>query len=348
MKIQEQVPLAPLTTMGVGGPARYFAQTTTAEEVREALGFARSRNVPFFVLGGGSNLVVADHGFPGLVIRIGIRGISEGEDGSRIFEAGAGEDWDGFVAHAVARNCAGVECLSGIPGTVGGTPVQNVGAYGQEVAETILSVRALDVESGCEREFTNAECGFAYRTSRFNATERGRYIIVGVTFALTLGGAPKIAYGDLRKSFAEGAAPTLSEVRETVLSVRRSKGMVLVDGDSDCRSAGSFFKNPVLTDEQFQDLERRTTARGLTVPSYPALASQRKVSAAWLIEQAGFPKGYSRGPAGISTKHTLAIVNCGGATAADVIALKDEIQRGVADQFGIELKPEPVFLGFEG
>ncbi len=186
-----------------------------------------------------------------------------------MLDVGAGEDWDELVAHAVARNCAGIECLSGIPGTVGGTPVQNVGAYGQEVAETILRLRALDVESGCEREFTNAECGFAYRASRFNTMERGRYIILGVTFALTPSGAAKIAYGDLKKSFAEGSTPTLSEVRDTVLSVRRSKGMVLVEGDSDCRSAGSFFKNPVLTDDQFRDLEKRAKARGLTVPTIP-------------------------------------------------------------------------------
>jgi UDP-N-acetylmuramate dehydrogenase len=349
VKIREQVPLAPLTTMKVGGPARFFAEATTVQEVREALEFASRQNVPCFVLGGGSNLVVSDAGFAGLVLKIAISGISEFEDsGKLMFNAGAGEDWDALVAHVIARNCAGVECLSGIPGTVGGTPVQNVGAYGQEVSETISRVRALDVETGCEREFTNAECGFAYRTSRFNTTDRARYIILGVTFSLTPGGAPRIAYGDLKKCLAEPSCPpTLAEVRETVLAVRRSKGMVIVDGDSNSRSAGSFFKNPVLSEGQFKDLEQRAIAQGLAVPSYPALTSQRKVSAAWLIEQAGFPKGYSRGPAGISTKHTLAIVNRGGAKADDIIALKNDIQRAVVGQFGIELQPEPVLLGFE-
>lgn len=334
--------------MGVGGPARYFAEAVTAQEIRDALDFARSHNVPFFVLGGGSNLVISDRGFDGLVLKIAIRGISEREDGGKAaFEVGAGEDWDGFVAYAVHRTCAGVECLSGIPGTVGGTPVQNVGAYGQDVAETISRVRVLDVETGCEREFTNAECGFGYRASRFNMHDRGRYIITGVTFTLTPGGSPRIAYGDLKKCFAVGSVPTLSEVRNTVLSIRRSKGMVILDGDSDCRSAGSFFKNPVLTDQHFRDLEQRASARGLTIPSYPALASQRKVSAAWLIEQAGFPRGYSCALAGISTRHTLAIVNRGGAKAADIVALKDEIQLAVNEQFGIVLQPEPVFLGFD-
>jgi UDP-N-acetylmuramate dehydrogenase len=348
VNIREQVPLAPLTTMQVGGAARFFAEATSADDVREALDFARSRNVPLFVLGGGSNLVVSDQGFTGLVLKVAISGISAREDsGKIIFEVGAGEDWDGFVAQVIQRNCGGVECLSGIPGTVGGTPVQNVGAYGQEVAETILRVRALEIESGCEREFTNAECDFAYRTSRFNTTDRGRYIILSVSFALTPGGAPKVAYADLRRRFADGSNPKLAEVRETVLATRLSKGMVIVDGDSDCRSAGSFFKNPVLTDDQFRTLDQRAAARGLTIPRYPALASRRKVSAAWLIEQAGFTKGYSRGPAGISSKHTLAIVNRGGAKASDIMALKNDIQRAVADQFGIELKPEPVFLGFE-
>ncbi len=363
MKIQEQVALAPLTTMKVGGPARYFVEAETSEDIREAIAFARSRNLPFFVLGGGSNLVVADAGFDGVVVKTALCGIKEigpnlpiaGRYGAPavadaedhlIFEVGAGQDWDNFVAHAVERDCAGLECLSGIPGTVGATPVQNVGAYGQEVAETIISVKALEIESGRECEFTNAECGFAYRTSRFNTVDRGRFVILGVTFALRPSGAPKIAYGDLKKCFAQNARPALAEVRDAVLAVRRGKGMVVANDDPDSRSAGSFFKNPVLSEEQFRDLEQRASARGLTIPSYPALASQHKVSAAWLIEQAGFPRGYAKGPVGISTKHTLAIVNRGGAKAADVVGLKDEIQRGVEDQFGIELQPEPVFLGF--
>lgn len=337
-----------MTTIGVGGPSRYFVEAATAEDVKEAITFARSHKLSIFVLGGGSNLVVSDAGFQGLVLKIGLRGINEHmESPEMIFDVAAGEDWDAFVARSVARNCAGVECLSGIPGTVGGTPIQNVGAYGQEVAETISSVHAIEIETLAEREFSNSECNFAYRSSRFNTTDRGRYIIIGVSFSLSPNGAPKIAYGDLKKHFAENATPTLAQVRETVLQVRKNKGMVLVDGDADCRSAGSFFKNPVLTTAQFSELEARAAALGLTIPSYPALAAQHKVSAAWLIEHAGFPKGYSRGPVGLSTKHTLALTNRGGATATDVIALKIEIQREVKARFGIDLHPEPVFLGFE-
>lgn len=349
VNIQEQVPLGPLTTLGVGGPARYLVQCVSGNDVRDAVDFARSRQRPIFVLGGGSNLVVADRGFDGIVLKIAIRGISAAErNGAQIiFESGAGEDWDYFVAATVGENCAGVECLSGIPGTVGGTPVQNVGAYGQEVSATIRGVDAYDLESGDIRRFSNADCGFAYRTSRFNTADRGRYIILRVQFALQPGGQPQLAYADLKRHFAGRGRPTLSEIREGVIAIRRGKGMVLDPADPDSHSAGSFFKNPVLSDDQFRDLEQRAVARGLTVPNYPALSSQRKVSAAWLVEQAGFKRGYAQGPVGISSKHSLAMINRGGATAADVVALKGAIQRAVADQFGIELHPEPVFLGFD-
>lgn len=349
VNIQEQVPLGPLTTIGVGGPARYFVECASEHDVRDAVDFARTRSLSIFVLGGGSNLVVSDAGFDGLVLKVAIRGISVSDnDGTEVvIDTGAGEDWDEFVGATVVQNCAGVECLSGIPGTVGGTPVQNVGAYGQEVSATIREVDAYDLKSSEVRRFSNANCGFAYRTSRFNTTERGRYIILRVRFALQRGGCPQLAYADLRKHFAGRDCPTLREIREGVIAIRRGKGMVLDPADPDSHSAGSFFKNPVLSDEQFRELEQRATARGLTVPSYPALSAQRKVSAAWLVEEAGFRKGYARGPVGISSKHSLAMINRGGATAADVVALKNEIQRAVAEQFGIDLHPEPVFLGFD-
>lgn len=335
--------------MGVGGPARYFVECVSEHDVREGVDFARSRQLPIFVLGGGSNLVVSDCGFNGVVLKVAIRGISvAGNSGDEaLFEAGAGEDWDEFVAATVARTCAGVECLSGIPGTVGGTPVQNVGAYGQEVSATIQDLDAYDIESGEIRRFSSQECGFAYRTSRFNTTERGRYIILRVRFALQRDARPQLAYADLRKYFADAEEPTLAQLRLGVIAIRRTKGMVLDPADPDSHSAGSFFKNPVLSDEQFRNLDQRASARGLVVPSYPALSAQRKVSAAWLVEQAGFKKGYARGPVGISSKHSLAMINRGGASAADIVALKNEIQRAVADQFGIELHPEPVFLGFD-
>jgi UDP-N-acetylmuramate dehydrogenase len=345
MQIQQQVPLAPLTTFKVGGPARYFVEARSEEDVRAAVAEAGSHGWPLFVLGGGSNLVISDTGWPGMVLKIALTGISERPDGSRmLFEAGAGEDWDGFVAHAVARNCGGIECLSGIPGTVGGTPVQNVGAYGQEVSDTITSVRVLDAASGEFHELENADSGFAYRTSIFNTRERGRYIMLRVSFALAPGGAPHIEYADLKRHFAgRSSPPTLAEAREAVRAIRLSKAMLIVPGDDDCCSAGSFFKNPVLTLEAFQQLQDRSGP----IPNFPARNGRVKVAAAWLVEHAGFPKGLRRGPVGISHKHALAIVNRGGATATDIINLKDDIQQRVLDQFGIKLQPEPVFVGFD-
>jgi UDP-N-acetylmuramate dehydrogenase len=348
MNIQENVPLAPLTTFKVGGPARYFVEAKTIAEVNEAVAFARSQSLPLFVLGGGSNLVISDAGWLGLVLKVAISGIEEhSENGGSLFEVGAGEDWDNFVARAVVRNCAGVECLSGIPGSVGGTPVQNVGAYGQEVAETIESVLALDLKEGQLRELCGEACGFKYRTSLFNTTERGRYIILRVTYGLTPGGEPRIEYADLKKHFAGwGKSPTVADTREAVRQIRASKAMLITPGDEDCRSAGSFFKNPVLSSEQYKELTTRAATKGLQVPNYPALAAQKKVSAAWLVEHSGFSKGYSSGSVGISRKHALAIVNRGQATAADIVALKEHIQHRVEDIWNIHLEPEPVFVGF--
>jgi UDP-N-acetylmuramate dehydrogenase len=348
MVILENVALGPLTTFKVGGPARYFTEPKTATELVEAVQFAHSRNLPLFVLGGGSNLVISDAGWSGLVLRVAVCGIEErNENGKTLFEVGAGEPWDRFVTRAVARNCAGIECLSGIPGSVGGTPIQNVGAYGQEVAETIDSVLALDLRDGQIRELCAQACGFCYRTSIFNSTERGRYIILRVTYCLTPGGEPRIQYADLKKHFAGfQQTPSLTSTREAVRRIRASKAMLITPGDEDCRSAGSFFKNPVLAADQYHDLAKRATAKGLQVPSYPALDSQRKVSAAWLVEYSGFSKGYHSGRVGISRKHALAIVNRGEATAADIVALKEHIQQRVEQLWGIDLEPEPVFVGF--
>ena len=347
MLIQEKVALAPLTTIGVGGPARSFIEATNTEEVREAVGYARSRGLPLFVLGGGSNLVVSDAGWPGLVLKISLLGINHRHGhGTAYFDVGAGEDWDAFVAATVQHHCAGLECLSGIPGSVGGTPVQNVGAYGQEVSETIDTVLALDIQSGEEEEFEKSDCGFAYRSSIFNTSARGRYVILRVTYALVHDGKPHVAYADLQKHFAGRQEPTLAEVREAVRQIRASKGMLLTPGDADAKSAGSFFKNPMLTDNEFESLKQRASARGLEIPNYPALRARRKVSAAWLVEQSGFAKGYGNGHVGISRKHALAIVNRGGATAAEVVELKNEIEARVQQQWEIKLEPEPVLLGF--
>ncbi len=346
MPIRENVSLAPMTTFQVGGLARFFVEARSLDEVSEAVTHARRHGLPLFVLGGGSNLVISDSGWPGLVLRIGITGIERG--GSETFEVGAGEQWDNFVAYAVNHNCAGVECLSGIPGSTGGTPVQNVGAYGQEVAETITSVQVLDTRNNEIRELCREACGFAYRTSIFNTSERGGFIVLRIDFSLREGGEPSIRYADLKRYFAANTQPpTLAQTREAVRQIRASKGMLITPGDEDCRSAGSFFKNPVLAEAEHHALRRRAQGLGLQVPSYPALDAHHKVSAAWLVENSGFKKGYTRGPVGISRKHALAIVNRGGAKAADIIALKNEIQQGVGEKWGIQLQPEPVFVGFD-
>jgi len=347
MKVQENVSLAPLTTFKVGGPARYLVEATSNAEVAEAVQFSRTQGLPLFVLGGGSNLVVSDAGWPGVALKIAIAGIEErSEDGKAWFEVGAGVEWDKFVARAVARNCAGIECLSGIPGSVGGTPVQNVGAYGQEVAETIESVLALDRKDGQIRELCNEACGFSYRSSIFNSSERGRYIVLRVTYELAAGGKPRVEYADLKRYFAGRGAPTLAETRDAVRRIRAGKGMLITPGDEDCRSAGSFFKNPVLSTAQFEELAARAKAKNLQIPSYPALEAQKKVSAAWLVEHSGFGKGFGFGRVGISRKHALAVVNRGEATAAEVVAFKEMIQQRVEDLWGIRLEAEPVFVGF--
>ena len=351
MQLQENIPLGPLTTFRIGGPARFFVEAKSIAEVEEAARFAPVPALPLFVLGGGSNLVVADSGWPGLVMKIGMHGIERrggDQNGKAIFDVGAGEPWDAFVSHAVMADCAGVECLSGIPGSVGGTPVQNVGAYGQEVSETIESVQVFDLRDNQVREICNQGCGFSYRSSIFNTMERGRFIILRVTYALCPAGKPHLEYAELKRYFAgrQGVA-NLADTREAVLQIRARKGMLIIAGDPDCRSAGSFFKNPVLTERQHAELKMRAAANQLTIPSYPALEKHHKVSAAWLVEHSGFRRGYVLGRAGISTKHALAIVNRGGATAAEVLALKDHIQQRVEETWGVQLEPEPVFVGIE-
>src|SRR5215472_14692533 len=352
MLLEENVPLAPLTTFRIGGPARYFVEAHTPVEVAEVAAHTQSQGLPLFVLGGGSNLVVGDSGWPGLVLRIAITGIERrpGEtDGKAIFDVGAGEIWDRFVSEAVRASCAGVECLSGIPGSVGGTPVQNVGAYGQEVSHTIESVEVFDLKDRQVRELCNEACGFSYRSSIFNTSEKGRFIILRVTYALTPRGKPHLEYADLKRHF-EGreSVPTLAETREAVRYIRARKGMLIIEGDPDCRSAGSFFKNPVLSEPQHEDLRQRAEAKHLTVPSYPALDRTQKVSAAWLVEHSGFSRGFGSGHVGISSKHSLAIVNRGNATAAEVLALKDQIQQRVEEIWGVRLEPEPIFVGITG
>jgi UDP-N-acetylmuramate dehydrogenase len=350
MLFEENKQLAPFTTLGIGGPARWFTSAQSENDVAEAAEWARKRSMAVFVLGGGSNLLVSDSGFNGLVVRVGLMGITEtaGSDGNVVFEVSAGEDWDTFVERAVTEACSGVECLAGIPGTVGGTPVQNVGAYGQEVASTILRVRAFDLTQHAFVEFSAKECGFAYRRSRFNTSDRGRYVVTRVDYQLAPGGAPTLRYADLQRAFPAGSAPSLREVAEAVRGIRQSKGMLLVDGDPDCRSAGSFFKNPVVTEEQVQKIAAIGATHPPRFPAGPGTENEGrvKVPAAWLIEQAGFSKGYTLGAAAVSRRHILALINRGGATARDILALAEQINSAVSKRFGITLEMEPMMLGF--
>jgi UDP-N-acetylmuramate dehydrogenase len=341
MHFREQVPLAPYTTFQIGGPARWFAEATSEDEILEAIDFARARSLPLFTLGGGSNLLVSDSGFPGLVLRIALKGI---EQQNEIYRVAAGEDWDSFVAHAVAQNYAGIECLAGIPGTVGGAPVQNVGAYGQEVSETIVAVRVLNLPTLQLADLSPEDCDFSYRRSIFNSTQRGRYIVTRVDYALKTDGSALVAYADLKKHFAGAAEPTLNQVSAAVRNIRHQKGMLIVPGDPDCRSAGSFFKNPVISAGHYSQI---VATQAGEVPSYPAGEGQVKLPAAWLVEQAGFRKGFAFGAAGISSRHTLALINRENAKAADILALRDRIIAAVEQRFSIPLEPEPVFLGPE-
>ena len=353
LEIQKNVELAPLTTLQIGGAARFFACARSENDIAEAVSFAEANDLPLFVLGGGSNVLIADAGFDGLVLQLAVKGVSfEREIGETVrVDCGAGEDWDELVELCVRENLQGFECLSGIPGFVGGTPEQNVGAYGQEISETIVSVRCFAREHKKFVDLLNAECGFAYRTSIFNTSEKNRYIVSSVTFALKKNGAPKISYKDLQNYFGD-RKPNLRETRDAVLQIRRAKSMVIDAQDPNSKSAGSFFKNPIVDLQKFAEIE--TTARTLkiigeneTVPKFAAGADSFKIPAAWLIEKSGFYKGFRFGKAGISTNHTLAIVNVQNAEAVDVLALKAEIQKKVKEKFAIDLHPEPIFVGFD-
>jgi UDP-N-acetylmuramate dehydrogenase len=330
---ENDVPLAPLTTLGIGGPAKFFARAESVDDVREALAFADAEKLPLLVLAGGSNVLIPDEGFAGVVVHIDLRGITiESEDAdSVIVNVAAGERWDDFVDFAVASGWAGVECLSGIPGSAGATPIQNVGAYGQDVSETIVRVEVLERDTGRVIDLTNWDCRFAYRSSIFKTAAKGRYVVISVTFRLSPGGAAAVRYPELR-AYLEGR-DDIPSVREAVIAIRRRKGMVLDPNDPDTRSDGSFFMNPIVAPDEVPD----------GAPQFPS-PDGVKLSAAWLIERAGFHKGFAHGNVGISTKHTLAIVNRGGGTAAEVLELVRMIQNGVRERFGVELQPEPVFV----
>ncbi|MEV0623055.1 UDP-N-acetylmuramate dehydrogenase [Nonomuraea sp. NPDC050404] len=337
--------LAPYTTLCLGGPARDFAEATSAEQLVSLIADADRNAVPTLVLGGGSNLVIADEGFDGLVIKVATEGVTVSRDGGQaVVTVEAGEDWDRLVVRAVAEGWSGIECMSGVPGLVGSTPIQNVGAYGQEVSQTVRCVRAYDRLTRQVVDLEARQCGFAYRDSLFKR-DLARYVVLAVTYALDISDlSGPVAYEELARRLgteAGGRVP-LERAREAVLGLRRGKGMVLDPDDPDTRSAGSFFTNPVLTAEQARELAVRAPGH----PSWAMPGGLVKVPAAWLIEQAGYPKGYERGPVRISTKHTLALTNpTGRATAADLLALAREVRDGVREKFGVTLVNEPVMVG---
>jgi UDP-N-acetylmuramate dehydrogenase len=361
--VREQVALAGYTTLGLGGPAARFIEAGTDQQVIDAVREADQRGEPVLVLGGGSNLVVADAGFPGTVVRVATRGIAAAPgaaaapDGAAVaVSVAAGEDWDTVVDWCVRGGLSGIECLSGIPGVAGATPIQNVNAYGQDVADTITAVRAYDRRRDALTELSNADCGFGYRTSFFKraaaGAATGRFVVLGITFRLARDplSAP-VRYAELARSLgiAEDGRVPLAAARAAVLRLRRAKGMVLDPADPDTRSVGSFFTNPVLDGDQFAALAKTVEAgwgAEARIPRFAAGPGQVKVPAAWLIERAGFGKGYPGGAGPrISTKHTLALVNPGGASTTALLALAREIRDGVRETFGVELVSEPVLVG---
>jgi UDP-N-acetylmuramate dehydrogenase len=360
--------LADYTTLGLGGPAKSFVTASSESGLVAAVRAADASGDPVLLLGGGSNLVIADDGFPGTVVHVASRGVdllpADSGDSFSDVTVAAGEDWDAVVAATVAEGLAGLECLSGIPGKAGATPVQNVGAYGQEVAESIVSVRVFDRTAGHVLTLENGQCEFSYRNSLFKASG-GRYVVTSVTFRLHADPLSRpVRYAELASELGVelGERAAVGEVRSAVLKIRARKGMVLDPGDPDTRSAGSFFTNPVIAAADFERVEKAASgiasvaATGRPVPNFPAgfpgpdgpSGVMVKVPAAWLIEHAGFGKGYGApGPARVSSKHTLALTNAAGATTGDLLALAREIVSGVRDVFGVTLTPEPILVGVE-
>jgi UDP-N-acetylmuramate dehydrogenase len=343
MRVRNDVPLAPLTTLRLGGPAAHMVELEREQDVVDAVHEASARGEPLFVLGGGSNVVVADEGFPGLVVHMATRGVDvRGESGRVVVDVAAGEDWDSLVARAVVEGWSGVECMSGIPGLVGATPIQNVGAYGQEVCETIARVRAYDQVARAFVDMAARDCRFAYRTSVFKRTDR--WIVTGVRFVFGLGREAVVRYSELARSLsiAEGGRAPSRLVREMVIALRRDKGMVLDASDPESRSVGSFFVNPVVDAFTLSEITMRA---GAPPPSFQAGEGRYKIAAAWLVERAGFTRGWGEGSVGVSRKHALALVNRGGATTSELLATARAIRDGVRARFGLTLEPEPVLVG---
>jgi UDP-N-acetylmuramate dehydrogenase len=336
--------LADLTTIGIGGPARYFTEARSEADIAEALSWAAERGAEVFFLGGGSNILVSDSGFDGLVVKMALNGIEFKPETEKtiLVTAAAGVEWDALVKICVERGLSGIECLSGIPGTVGGTPIQNVGAYGQEVSQTIVSVRCLERHSLRSVVLSNEDCGFSYRSSIFNNGEKGNYVVLSVVYRLDRAAPQMPEYPELRREIGntEPEHLTAKAVRDAVLRIRRKKSMVVDRSDPNSKSLGSFFKNPVVTLQEYESVKDRFG----NVPSFAAEGGV-KIPAAWLIENAGFEKGTIAGNVGISRNHSLALINRGGASAAELIEFRNHIADAVESRFGIRLQMEPEMVG---
>jgi UDP-N-acetylmuramate dehydrogenase len=347
--IQRDVDLAPMTTLKVGGAADYFADIYDEAALTSAIGWARQQDYPITLLGGGSNVLIADSGVRGLTIRLSLPGRRIRANSETVeVSLGAGEDWDQVVKFAVAQGWAGIECLVGIPGRVGAAPIQNIGAYGQEVCETVLKVRAYCMARHEFVDLSARDCGFGYRDSRFKRATSQVEIVTGLTLSLTPGGPAKVAYKELAKRLTEGR--DLHTVMTAVQALRRQKSMLANTPDGNHRSAGSFFLNPILNQGESAELLERARVHGIPaadVPRWPAAEGRTKYAAAWLIEQSGLKKGAGDGPVGLSTHHTLALVNRGGAAAADIIDFARYVHDEVNHCFGVSLVPEPRMLGFD-
>lgn len=353
IKIIENYLLAPLTTFGVGGPARYFASVATEVDLKEAINFAKEENLPVFIISGGSNILISDEGFDGLVIKNNISGIKkELKDGKVLVAVGAGEDWDKLVEYSVNHGLEGLETLSGIPGSVGAAPVQNIGAYGREVSGVIKEVIAYDLQNNELCNISKNECGFGYRKSIFNDKHAGRYIIVEVVFEFDLphdsreSKGVEFTYRDLQEYFKNLPNPTLKEIRKAVIEIRAKKGMVIRPEYESFKSAGSFFKNPTVSRERFEAIKSKIGEND-SKWFWDEPDGRVKISAAKLIEISGYPKGFRLGKAGVSPKHSLSLINLGEANSEDIINLARTIIQGVYDKFGVRLGPEVLLIGFK-
>ena len=362
MNFHEHVPLAPFTTLGIGGDARYLAHCTSVDEICEALEWAATRSVPVHVLGGGSNTLFDDQGLDGLVVRVELAGVEFDVGGSgALVHAAAGQDWDAFVQSTIDADLVGLECLSGIPGFVGATPIQNVGAYGQEVSNILVAVDVLDRVSLTQTLFDAQSCEFTYRDSRFKGRDRDRYIVTGATYRLEPSARPKIRYLELEQQISAAridlgrltGRAAAQAVRDVVLDLRRSKAMVVDPDDANTRSAGSFFLNPILSRDEYDQTcacwQIFAGEAAPAIPSYPSMEAKggRKIPAAWLVERAGFVRGTTHQGARVSERHALALVSQSG-READLTALAKQIQNAVQTAFGIRLHREPVRVTQDG